>query len=299
MMSAIEAHLKEWTAKDIRVLSAVRRRVASSTLRRTFHLVTIQEVPDGRPYKLHVRLARWMHRHRDQHRIDAYLSSKAFAVPKFFGVVEHGSQVATLWRYYRGKSHRTFARMKPAHVQGVVESMADISARSEDAAQFANLPREMRWVNPVAEDLAAYLEECGVLSEHEAKLRQLREGEISVVKRAEEQPIWVLTHNDLVARNVVASKKGVVRLVDWDSASIAPAGASLRAFFGREFNISEDVAELYSSAMRRHGINIEASDVLFTLKAQQIFWYLSSGLSRRNLSRVLVGLEEFQTHFPH
>ena len=297
MQAAIAAHLSERLGERIEVTEATRREVLSSSRLRTFHLARVRSA-DGRERLLHVRLTAWRFRQRDRNRLDAYLSERGMPTPAFFGVVEHEGQVATLWEHCDGQSHRSFKFLTRDQVDAVIRGMALISARSDDVRQHTQTRRGMRWVHSIADEIMAFARGDDTLMQQEKLIEHLSLSEDAVIQRAEAQDLWVLTHNDLVARNVIAMPDGSVRLLDWDSATIAPAGASLRALNYSATSRAEAVADLYSSEMRRHGLNVQSPDVLFMMKAQQIFWNLSSGVQRRDLRRLTKGLALFRSTFP-
>lgn len=298
MQSAMAAHLSERLGERCVITNVTRNDVISSSITRTFHRAHVRTA-SGRDLHLHVRLASWRHRQRDANRLDAYLSDRGLPTPRFFGGVRSEGQIATIWEYCPGSSHRSYKHLSRNHIHALVRSMALISAQTGDVRQHADVPFGMRWIHPIADQIEKLTGEIEGLQGHQGRIDHLRSGEDAVIQRAGAQNTWVLTHNDLVARNVVAMEDQSVRLLDWDSASIAPPGASLRALsYPNTPRKGKEIAELYMQEMRNHGVSAAVDDVHFMMQAQQVFWCLSTGVQRRTLDRLTKGLNLFESLFP-
>lgn len=291
---AVVDHLRERLGEEVRIVGCARKKVVSSTVRRTFHRLTVQTGSEGPKRRMHVQLTQRAYRHRDRHRLDAYLSERGFSVPTFFGVVERDDLVAAVWEDCKGEAHKSFGQMSRAHLRGLLRSVAAVSACAEDVQDFANVPRSIRWVHPIAEEIASLANEFDVLHEHQSDIEHLHNNQDAMIRRASEQDLWVLTHNDLVARNTIAGRRNAIWIVDWDSASIAPAGASLRALSSLSLAKQRAAIEVFTDEMLRYGHMVQPADVLFTIQVQQIFWRLSSGHARRDIGRIMDGLRHFR-----
>ena len=297
MARAIRVFMARHFGFTTRVLSIERRKVLSSSRQRTFHTVTLLSGLSRRR-QLHVRLTRWEHRQRDDNRLDAYLSAQGLPVPEFFGSVENDGLVATIWEHCPGASHKRYNRMSAPHRRETIKAMAMISAHSSDVRDHAEVPNGPRWVHPVAGDIDQIASLWGDLGPHRRDIDYLAAHEDEIIQRFHQAGPQILNHNDLMARNVIAMDNGDVRILDWDSATIGPAGASLRGFvYSMKGGAARDAAELYASEMGRYGISLKSDEILYVMRAQQVFWYLSSGLQRKNFRRVVKGLEFFQSTF--
>ena len=298
MLRAIRAHMARHLGFGTRVLKVERPTVWSSSPLRTFHTLTVQSRL-VRIHHLHVRLTRWQNRQRDENRLDAYLSDRGFPVPAYFGSVSSGDLVASIWEHCPGQSHKRYNAMDAVHRHATVKAMAMISARARDAQDHAEVPSGPRWIQPVAAEIDALAARWEGLGPHRRNIEYLAAHEDEVIRRLEQSGPQVLTHNDLMARNVIAMEGGQVRLIDWDSATMAPAGASLRGFvYCIKGKVAQESAEIYVAEMERHGIPLKVADVLFVMRAQQMFWYLNSGFQRKIFKRVAKGLDLFRATHP-
>lgn len=298
MVRAIRGVMAQHLGFTTRVLSVERRKVLSSSRQRTFHTVTLRSGLSRR-HRLHVRLTHWEHRQRNDNRLDSYLSARGFPVPIFFGSVENEGLVASMWDYCPGASHKRYNRMSAPHRQATIKAIALISAQSSDVRDYVDVPDGARWVQPVARDIDQIASLWGDLGPHRREVDYLAAHESGIIHRFHQGGPQVLNHNDLMARNVIAMDNGDVRILDWDSATIGPAGASLRGLvYSMKGSAARDAAELYVSEMGRYGIDLKSDDILYIMRAQQVFWYLSSGLQRKNFRRIVKGLEFFRSTFP-
>jgi thiamine kinase-like enzyme len=107
----------------------------------------------------------------------------------------------------------------------------------------------------------------------------------------------ILNHNDLTALNVILGDDGLIRIVDWENASLGPPGASLRKFANHDPVKRRRIAELYSGYMTNFGIPLRPDDVLRVMQGQQAFWYLAAGLRRHEIWRIKAGLQLARSTF--
>ena len=287
---AIEIEMSERQGVGMRITSIERRDVLSSSSDRTFHLLKLSYGESGRA-ELHVRLTPWKAHHLTAHDLDAYLAARPYPVPMYFGSVRDQENVAALWEYCHGRTFRSFIKATPAQIEAVVRAIALISATATDVAEQVHVPVRQRWVHPVAQDILALNGAMKGLKRLRARLETFAAHEEALLERLQGQELQVLNHNDLVSKNTVLMDDGTVRLLDWDSATIGPPGASIRDFSKQE--AADEVAALYAGELRRHGVPAKDDEVRFVMRAQQVFWNLSSGLRLRHGIRIRNGLRLF------
>lgn len=265
-----------------RIIRAAPVALASASKVRSFHRI----ITDGPP--LHVRLTRWAHRGKNNYRLSAYLSDREYPVPRFYGAFKSGGDQAGVWECCEGSAHGSLEAFTLDQVNSLIDGLALIGARSIDVADHARVPTEIRWARPVLTDLLALPQAEAV----RPRLEGLLDKEAAILERLQGMEQTILNHNDIVARNVLARDDGSVVIVDWDSASIGPAGASLRAFAA--LPLAEHAAARYASQLRDHGVSTRESDVLFVMRAQQTFWFLTSGLVKRRPQRIMTGTKRLE-----
>lgn len=225
----------------------------------------------------------------------AYLNGKGLPTPEFIGMASVGDDYVYVWRHVAGRADLTFRDYTPADVMNVARALALIAARTTDAAQRVPLKAEMLWVGPKADGIRAY----PALFEKKKIKRAFRayaKREAKVLSRLSTLPCDVLTHNDAKAPNVIRDGDRIT-LVDWDSATLGPHGASLRVFARHRDQLDAEAAEAYVHTLAEHGMTADPREVLFTLRAQEVFWGLSTGLKHASMSRIVRGLLLAKTAF--
>ena len=288
LVEAIERRMSEACGVPVTISSIERRQVLSASLDRTFHLMRT----DGEePTTLHVRITRPTKGMRRRSRLDHYLTARGYPVPRYFGLVEVDGQAAILWEDCPGVSPRTFGEAPHEQVATAVREMARISATAHDVLDHADVPKVTRWVHPIAHELMSMQADMEGLARHQARLEALAEVEQTFIDSLEGFQPQVLNHNDFVGKNTLMQDDGSVRILDWDSASIGPAGASLRWFAFARDPRTATLPDVYADEMCASGVPVKASDVRHVMQVQQTFWLLSSGVEKRELARIVKGLD--------
>lgn len=229
--------------------------------------------------------------------IHAYLTGRGLPTPDFIGMKRVGRQRdhVYVWRHVEGRADLTFRNYSPEDILRVARALAVLAARTPDVAQHVPLRAEMLWVGPKAKDIRAY----PALFEKKKIKRAFRayaKRETKVLSRLGSMPCEVLTHNDAKAPNIILRPDDVT-IVDWDSATIGPHGASLRVFARHRDDSDVGAAEAYVQALAENGMTADPRDVLFTLRAQEVFWGLATGLKHGNMARIVRGLLLAKTAF--
>ena len=225
----------------------------------------------------------------------AYLTGRGLPTPEFIGMASVDEDYVYIWRHVVGRADLTFRDYTSADVMNVARALALIAAKTGDVAEKVPLRAEMLWVGPKAADIRAYpalFEKKKIKRAYRAYAKR----EAKVLERLASFPCTVLTHNDAKAPNVIRDGDRVT-LVDWDSATLGPHGASLRVFARHRDQLDAEAAEAYCRTLADHGMSADPRDVLFTLRAQEVFWGLATGLKHVNMARIVRGLLLAKTAF--
>ena len=291
LQRAIEKRISNLIGVAFRIVEIEPRNVLSASPERTFHRLRLKDV-SGSEIDLHVRIQPWRNRWLDVHRLDDYLTAKGFPTPTCYGSVNDGANVAVLWEYCDGQTARSFVKASRDQIEATVRAMALISARSQDVAEHFRIPTLTRWIEPFAGRILEQEAEFDGLAPYRAGLERLASREDAMIERMQSQTLQVLNHNDLVARNTLMMADGSVRILDWDSATLGPIGASLRDFAKLEDDA--EVADLYGAELRRHGLAADDQEVRFVMRAQQIFWNLHIAYRKGLTAKVVNALKVFE-----
>lgn len=189
-----------------------------------------------------------------------------------------------IWEYVDGtsKALTTYSR------EEIDELMLAIA--TAETAVVASDIRQTYWMRPVAGLLRKVAETAPEFAAFRSHISVIARLEAELIDRCAGD---CLTHNDLHSFNIMRTDKGYC-LVDWESASLGPAGASLRIFADWKLEERKFVAERYSRHKKKLGAPIGVDEVLFAMHAHQAYWALHSGVRKKNTSLITRGWRHFQ-----
>ena len=98
------------------------------------------------------------------------------------------------------------------------------------------------------------------------------------MKRLADMGNHFFTHNDMHWTNVLTGEKPI--LVDWETASLSPAGQSLRVFSTLPADVQKRLVRVYADAMPAP---INERDVLLIMGATQAYHWLSTAVGSGSL----------------
>jgi hypothetical protein len=230
---------------------------------------------------VHLRCAKSAGRKR---RLDRHLSSLSPLAPAFYGVAAADGVTASIWEFREGRSDATFDDYTPDELAGVAESIAEIGVRALPLPKGVSLPVGMPWITPVS--VTASESPCFPQS-FRSLCRDFSGLEPAIIAHLRSLPCTLLTHNDLKAPNVIISDNAVATIVDWDSASVGPPGASLRRFSQHGPKTERIVVHSYVRRLEQLGTSVDPDLVRFTMRAQEIFWALTTSLRHKHYARAV------------
>ncbi len=88
-------------------------------------------------------------------------------------------------------------------------------------------------------------------------------------------------------------------LVDWESASLGPPGATLRFFSNWPLSDKRRIAAGYARHRARRGHPVSVRDVLFAMHLHQAFWAFRTAARQKKPDRLLLGWRLFQELVAH
>jgi hypothetical protein len=204
---------------------------------------------------------------------------------------------AAIWQFHKGRKCEDFARYSAEELDRLVCAIARIGASTRDIAERVSVHVGPLWTEPLADRLLQRAVADGEPDEWRDEIAFFRKIEAKAVGELRSYGPAILNHNDLAARNVILGDDGLVRIVDWENASVGPPGASLRKFATRGPDRGRGIAELYSRYMTDFGVALRPDDVLRVMRGQQAFWYLNRGLTHRQNWRIAEGLRLARSTF--
>jgi thiamine kinase-like enzyme len=208
-----------------------------------------------------------------------------FRSPRFFGTCDAGDgRTIAVWEYtWLQRKTKTVAENLElvtraaasiaSLTQEVVTHTPEIERRIDFLKPMAGRIRE-RWLESGGGDAAS-----GSLADGIDRLAAIEDRALK--RLAAMKP--VLCHNDFAAHNIFIPSKGPPVIIDWESVSLGPPGACLRAMARRDNKIQARVAELFATCLSDKGTSISAEEVLYSLRAVELFRALRS--AQRNTAR--------------
>jgi 2-polyprenyl-3-methyl-5-hydroxy-6-metoxy-1,4-benzoquinol methylase len=213
-------------------------------------------------------------------------SPGCFRVPRLYGTTVADGARFELWEYVSGWS-KPFKDYNDQELEGLLRAIAT----SDAEACTLDGVRRTYWLKPVAGVLQKAISTR--FSQFSEEIQQFSVREQRLLERTGTLGADCITHNDLHAHNVIVSL-GDYYLIDWESASRGPAGATLRAFIDWPDERARWVANTYVAFSSEFGIHRNVYDVLFAMRVHQAYMRLRTGVTLRKVERIASGLNHFR-----
>lgn len=250
---------------------------------RSFWLLEIEAGQELK--KVHVKVAERSSRGRA---LDERLNGLGLPIPDYLGSFSLGKTQISMWEHHDGFCAQSFATLAPVDIRRIAHAVACISALPLSHLADIELEKGIKWVEPVAGKARKLLKAKGRLAEVREELKLLTRIETDVVDELSSLESATLIHNDVKAPNVIIGSR--ITIVDWESATVGPHGASLRRFSRHEPHIECLAANTYIDSMAKFGVKIDQAKLLRVMRFQEIFWALSTGVRRGSAGRIISGL---------
>jgi len=219
-----------------------------------------------------------------------HLPQRDFRSPIFYGLADiayenQKSQIA-VWEFVFGKSYVVSDRLDRDILQQLACVAADITlAAGEASLRVSKLRGRIPFMKPLGEQLEAITEELiaggADLTSLRSRLRRFVKKERKILTRFAAAGDTFLSHMDYGNGNVVFPPGNQCPVViDWESVCLGPPGSTLRKFALLDRRMHEGIAETFVDVLRRKGLILERSEVLFMMRATQIFYTLDWGIRR-------------------
>jgi thiamine kinase-like enzyme len=207
------------------------------------------------------------------------LSPPCYRSPRFYGRID----TTEVWEYVTGttKSLRIYTR---AELDTLLRSIAAVEA----SLDHPDLPQTF-WIKPVAKRLEAAAETSEGLRPFVSHIRKFARWESRLLQQAF---VPCLTHNDLHSHNIILTDAQIC-LIDWESASFGPPGATLRVFSDWSLSQKRGIAVRYAQYRKRFGFPVDIPDVMFAMHAHQMFWAFHTAVRQDKADRFRQGWRHF------
>jgi hypothetical protein len=212
------------------------------------------------------------------------LPRPCYRSPTFYGRLDK----TEVWEYVAGHS-KALASYSQPELEALLEGVVAV----ETAVHSPDLPQTY-WLKPVAKQLQAAAETDVRFRPFAPQIRQIAAWEGRLIAAAAPS---CLTHNDLHSHNVILGDERI-HVVDWESASLGPPGATLRCFGNWPMAEQRRIAIGYARYRARYGHPVAVRDVLFAMNLHQAFWALRTAARQRKPDRLLRGWRLFQPLIP-
>ncbi|MGI8839827.1 MAG: phosphotransferase family protein [Caulobacteraceae bacterium] len=202
-----------------------------------------------------------------------------FRVPTYYGLIrlETGAanSILGVWGYVARDTSRRFGQQWRENRDSVVRAAAAMTALSDDVQRAApNISRDVEFLRPLArvadETVANYARRGLDISALAPAAKRLAAVEPIALERLESLGGY-FTHNDYRAANVFLNPGEKPVILDWDSASLGPPGATLRSLARLPRSDQKQVVDLYCAHLEAQDFHFRWRDVLFTMRATEIF----------------------------
>jgi hypothetical protein len=220
--------------------------------------------------------------------IESFLASvecTEFRAPTFYGTATSENELIGVWEFVTGRTPK-FVRMSHDEVDRIARAVGAMNAITDEALRrLPDLPVGTKSIGPVANPLRAAMqgrsEPIRLNDDTRRALDQLDALEGEALARLNAIGDRFFSHQDMAGGNllIVPPNEDLV-ILDWETASIAAPGASLRRLAVGPIELQEAGAGIYVDYMRGRGYSLEARDVLFVIGATQVFRCLNWGLQR-------------------
>lgn len=203
-----------------------------------------------------------------------------YRAPRFYGRID----ATEVWEYVPGTS-KSLGAYSQAETDALLRSIAAVEA----TLGAPELPQTY-WLMPVAGRLRKAAEKSEGLRPFVSHIRQIARWEARLMQ----QPaVCCLTHNDLHSRNIILAGRQIC-LIDWESASLGPPGATLRVFSDWPTARKRAMAVSYGRYRKRFGFPVDIPDVLFAMHSHQMFWAFQTAARQNKPDRFLLGWRLFK-----
>lgn len=229
-------------------------------------------------------------------RREPFLSSlglREFRTPKFYGLIDltggiHDPQREDslgVWEFVSGRTI-AFPNCPRPELFRVVNAVAAINSQTEEARrELPGLPVGVRILKPIAESIRSAIDDFDKravdtreMARQAAILERVEPGVLSDLDDAKHD---LFSHMDLSPPNIFFTPADEpLVIIDWDSCCIAPAGCSLRNLAVLDDEMQEELVEFYVDAMAKRNIRLRSKNVLFAMRATQVYSTLTWGARR-------------------
>ena len=222
----------------------------------------------------------------------AKLSLAEFRTPSYFGMLELGAErrmsLLHVWEYVAQEPPLSSQDWRKSRRDVVLAAAGMTSVTEEIRSKVPKLRPAISFVRPTAEmvdgAIANYSRrnlDISSLTDAALRLSRIESGAIERLKSLS----GYLTHNDYCVNNVFLKPGAKPVVFDWDGASLGPPGATLRMMASLPEPELKQVVDLYCTHLASKGLALRADDVMFALRATQIFHALVRGGRRSDQSR--------------
>lgn len=206
------------------------------------------------------------------------LSVDEFRAPSYFGMLKLGSDdrmnLLHVWEYIAQERALTGRDWRKGRRNIVIAAAGMTSVTEEVLSKVPKLRSAISFVKPMTEMVHSVVENY---SKRDVEVSSLSSG-VSRLAKTEGAAIERLkslggyfTHNDYCVNNLFFDPDGKPVIFDWDGASLGPPGATLRNMARLAESEQVQVVDLYCAHLASKGLIFRAEDVLFALRATQVF----------------------------
>ena len=246
--------------------------------------------------------ARWKGFSHDLARALSELTLPCYRAPRFYGRID----TIEVWEYVTGTS-KSLRAYTPAEISALLQSIAAVEASLDPpdlpqtfwmkpvakrllaAAGTSKGLRRSFWIKPVARRLLAAAETGEGLRPFVPQIRKFALWESRLLQQTF---VPCLTHNDLHSHNIILTGAQPC-LIDWESASMGPPGATLRVFSDWPSSQKRGIATRYAAYRNRFGFPVDIPDVMFAMHAHQMFWAFHTAARQNKADRFRQGWKHF------
>ena len=206
-------------------------------------------------------------------------------VPRYYGHAATEEGDTFIWEFVSGKSP-LLVHCSREQLRRIVRAVAAINASTADAVQrLPNLPVGTMRAFPVADLLRAALVSQGEIMRRAptfpAALDRFAAMEEGALSRLATIGNRFFSHQDIASGNMLLPPApNPPAVLDWESAAIAAPGVGLRRFATLDIDTQWDAAQHYVDYLETKGISVKFRDVLFVMRAAQVFCSLHEGVNR-------------------
>lgn len=208
-----------------------------------------------------------------------------FRTPIYFGMLDLGPgdpmKNLSVWEYVAKDESLPAAKEWRQGRRSLVLAAAAMTAVTEEVRREApGLLTTIPFVRPTAEVVRETIEnyarrglDVSSLSDSAAKRAGSEAGALERLNALG----GYFTHNDYRPGNVLLKQGDKPVIFDWDYASLGPPGATLRTMARLTEPEQMQVVDLYCAHLAAKGLSVRAPDVMFAMRAVQVFHALTFG----------------------